>query len=684
MRDLKVCKNKRLARVSGLACALTFCAALSFAQVAGISDAVLQFYSAGKAAQDEGDWYTAAEQYQEALRLNRSFFDARFALAQCFYELSEYERALTCVLEAEALRPDDADVLSLHGFVLIGLRRLPEAKAIFERVLQRWPNNVDARFGLGELEVAEGRVSSAESQYMEALHRSPQNRKALLSLAMICQEEGKTAAAATFIEQALKYYGDAAQTLYIAGVFEANAGNYEMADRYLRSVLEIEPKHADALQVLSSVLYYSGRFREMNDIADRMIELRRKSPVSWYAKVLALSKLNRKDEAITTARLGLGTGSEDEILRFFAEDLVLETLSLEDASRADWARARFTSAASYSRHHMADRALSEYRRGLKLNPYDTSARRQYASLLLSAGFYTRYLEEMRFVQSMGDTSVRVSDAVENYTSLLRDSIPARWDIDPLYVDKAHTPIGVYYIDAKSNLIHPGAEKIAASVFADELSSYGRFAAAVASDFSKSYADAFRVSREGGEEFFVLLSFKEGEDDLEMTADVFVSRTGAEAASFSVSRTGNGMFTSAARRLASSAAASFPVFGCILAREQNNVVLDLGKSDGLKVGSTFVVIPSGALTFASEGMTLSYPETAVTGRIEVSATESDLSEGTFARAGFFDRMRAGDFVVLMPQEEEESKEDAAGQPVAVSVAGQTSSSPALLSILRSIR
>ena len=681
MKKTDICKNKRLTRVAGCAIAFAlFCSSISFAQGGNTSGAVLQFYNAGRAAQDEGDWYTATEQYQEAVRLNRSFFDAHFALAQCFYELNEYERALTCALEAEALRSEDADVLSLHGFILIGLRRLDEAKAIFERILQKWPNNVDARFGLGELEVAEGRVSSAENQYMEALHRSPQNRKALLSLAMICQDEGKDAAAATFIEQALKYYGDAAQTLYIAGIFEANAGNYEMADRYLRSALEIEPNHTDALQALSSVLYYSGRFSEMNDVADRMIELNRKSPVSWYAKVLALSKLNRKAEAISVARIGLATGSEDEILRFFAEDLVHATLPLEDASRADWANVRFASAASYSRHHMAARTLSEYRRGLRLNPYDTAARREYAALLLSAGFYVRYLEEMRFVQSMGDTSKRVSDAVENYGSLLQDSIPARWDIDPLYVDKAHTPVGVYYIDAESNLIHPGAEKIAASIFADELSSCGRFAVAAAPDFSKSYSDAFRASREGGEEFFVLLSFEEGEYDLVLEADVFVSRTGAEAAHFSVSRTGNGMFAGAVRRLASTLAASFPVFGCILAREQNNVVLDLGKSDGVAAGSAFLVVPDGALRFASEGMALSYPDTAVTGRIEVSATESDLSEGTFTRAGFFDRMRAGDFVVLLPQEDEE---EGNGQSVLASATTQPSS-PALLSILRSIR
>ncbi len=659
--------------------------AVCFPQSGGSSSrGALDFYQAGKAAQDEGDWYSAAEQYQEALRLNPSFFDAHFSLAQCFYELDEYERALSCVLEAEALRANSADVLALHGFILIGLRQLSEAEAVFTQILRQWPNNIDARFGLGELDAAAGRISSAENRYMEALHRSPQNRKALLSLAMICQEEGKTVAAAGFINQALEYYGDGAQTLYIAGVFEANAGNYEMADRYLRSALEVDPEHAAALEVLSSVLYYSDRFREMNEIADRMIQINRKNPAAWYAKVLALSKMGRRDEAISTARLGLATGAEDEILRFFAEDLVLETLSLEDTARADWADARFSSAASFSRHHMADRALSEYRRGLKLNPYDTAARRNYASLLLSAGSYLQYLDEMRFVQSIGDTSTQVSDAVENYASLLRESINARWNIDTLYVDKTHIPIGVYYIDTASSLLYPGAEKTAALAFADELSSRGRFAATASPDFSGSYSDAFRASREGGEEFFVILSLEESKDEIAMTADIFLSRTGAAAGSFSVSRTGNGMFSSAIRHLAANTAAAFPVFGCILEREQNSVVIDLGKSDGLEAGASFLVIPDGALAFASEGMALSYPETAVSGRVEVSVVESDLSEGTFAREGFFDRMRPGDFVVLLPEEDSNAAESERQAISASSSAAQAGASPALFSILRSIR
>lgn len=604
------------------------------------------FYRQGKVAQNAGDWYTAVEQYQESVRLNPAFFDAQFSLAQCFYELEEYDRAFFYAGEAEKLRANSPDVQTLKGFVLIGLGRLAEAETVFTAVLKSWPNNINARFGLGELDIAAGRITAAENQYMQALHRSPENRRALLSLALICQEEGKSAAAANFIEQALKYYGDNAQTLYIAGVFEMNRKNYGLADRYLRSALAINPEYIDALGVLASVLYYSGRYQEMNEVADRLIQTDRNQPTAWYQKALALANLNRIDDAVSAARSGLNVGAEDEIMRLFAEELVLGNFSLEDERRAEWASARFRNAASFERHNMAGRAVFEYRRGLKLNPYDTSARAAFASLLLSAGYPSRYLEEMSFIQALGDTSTKVSDAVENYGNLLAQSVSSRWNIDPLYVDKGHISMGIYFFTPSDNLIHPGVERTAASALSDALSFYRRFSVRVESAPVEGYAEAFRKSRERGEDFFAVVSVEEGRTDIALTLDVYVSRSGSAGETFSVFRTGNGRFSSAVRRMADAIDSAFPVYGTVLRRDQNDVAVDLGKADGVAVGSSFTVVPTDALSFDFENVGLHFADAAVLGSVRITGVDSDVSEGVFSRSGFFDRMNPGDAVVLV--------------------------------------
>lgn len=687
-------------RLAGILSAVLWlvCGAALFARSPDARD----LYQAGKSAENAGDWYTAAEHYQEALHRNPAFFDAQFSLAVCFYELEEYDRALSCVLEAAKLRADSPDVLSLQGFILIGLGRLPEAETVFTRILQRWPNHIDARFGLGELDVAAGRISSAENQYMEALHRSPRSRKALLSLAVICQQEGKADAAAQFIDQALEYYGDNVQTLYIAGVFAAREKNYGLAERYLRSALAVEPENPETLNAWASVLYYAGRFREMNEAADRMIQLDRSNPAAWYQKTLALSELQRDSEAVAAARAGLVSAAEDEILRFFAEDIVLRTFALEDPARADWAQDRFTRADSFARHHMAVRALAEYRRGLQLNPYDTDARQAYASLLLAGGQYSRYLEEMQFIQSLGEDSVTVADAVENYGSLLAQSVAVRWDIDPLYVDMGHISVGIYCTESESGLTHPAAEETAVLAFADALAAFRRFSVHAEPENLSGYAAAFRTSRERNEDFFFLLSFEEGGSGISLSADLYVSRTGSPAANFTVSGTGNSRFSSSVRRLADSAASAFPVFGRILRRDQNRVVLDLGSREGVAVDSVLTVVPDSALHFAAEGLALQFAGDAALGTVTVSTVESGLSEGSFSRSGFFDRMNPGDFVVLQTENPEDpasgggqtAGDAAAGAADRTSSAGSGSGTtgqtateagnPALFSLLRAIR
>ncbi|HPX47568.1 MAG TPA: tetratricopeptide repeat protein, partial [Treponemataceae bacterium] len=131
------------------------------------ADAVL-LYNAGKKMQDKGEWYSAIEKYQEALVSNSTYAEAYKGLAECFYGLGEYSQALSYVNKAESLRKKNPDLITLRGFILIGLSKIDDAKKDFETVLAALPNNASARFGLAEIELLSGRISSAAAYYSEA------------------------------------------------------------------------------------------------------------------------------------------------------------------------------------------------------------------------------------------------------------------------------------------------------------------------------------------------------------------------------------------------------------------------------------------------------------------------------------------------------------------------------------
>ncbi|MBO4546429.1 MAG: tetratricopeptide repeat protein, partial [Treponema sp.] len=172
---------------AAILCASLF-ASLMFAQG---SKSAAYLFEEGTGFQDERDWWNASEKYQEALKINPSYTDAWFRLAQCVYQMNQSEAALEYLQSAKKYAPGRSDILNLEGMALISLGRLEEAQKIFEAVLKKYPNDVDARFGLAELNLFKGRVSGAESLYSDALKRNPGNAKALLSLALISAELGK-------------------------------------------------------------------------------------------------------------------------------------------------------------------------------------------------------------------------------------------------------------------------------------------------------------------------------------------------------------------------------------------------------------------------------------------------------------------------------------------------------------
>ncbi len=650
-----------------------------FSSIAVFGDAITQ-YDAGKAYQDAENWYRAIESYQEALRDNPSFNKAYQGLAESFYALGEYDQALDFTAKAESYRKNDPVLLDLRGFILIGLGRLDEASKAFNGVLSAWPNDIEARFGLAEIDVCAGKVSAAADEYLGALQRNPQNRKALLSLAIISRENGNAAAARDYIAKALRYHGDNPQVFYYAAYVAAQDGQMGEAENRVRGALSLNPDYDDARELLGSILYAQGRYSEVLTLCDARIAANRNHASAWYVRALALDKLSRYDEAVKSAQTGLQVNPSDEVLRTLAESIIIERFSFEDSRRATWAAWHLDTARQAAQKNMSEQALYEYRRALKINPYDVDARQAYAKLLLNRGYPARYLGQLKFVQSIGKSTNAINDAVESYGKLLSTSIVERWSIDPLYLEKDHSSIGIYYQTDSANLAHPDAERVTASLIADAFSADPRFSVAAHASAVGSYSEAFRASREAGEQYFGLVRFRENPRDIQLTVDLYVSRTGAKADSFAVFRSGNDRYASAMRRVVQSIAVSFPMRGTILKRQQSNVAIDLGKSDGVKVGDVFEVYPTDSVAVKNDGIGLTRDPADLLGTVTISAVDEDISQGALARNGFYDRVAAGD--AILPKIDD--KKSAGDKIVATESVAAAKQAPSLLALLRKIR
>ena len=248
----------------------------------GESQSALKYFDSGVQKQNIEDYYGASEDFQQALQVNKAYGDAWFHLSQVTYAIGDYTLALTYLEEADKYAKNRTDIQNLKGLIFIALGRLDDARKVFTDILKKYPNDIDSRFGLAELDLFSGSFIGAKNQYEDALKRQGNNRKALLSLALISAELGNHDTAMKYLEQALRYHSGESEVHYLASYLEAKRGNFGEAEKRARAAVQINPEYTKAYVLLSSILYSQKKFDDVVDMCDYLISRNRNITEAWY------------------------------------------------------------------------------------------------------------------------------------------------------------------------------------------------------------------------------------------------------------------------------------------------------------------------------------------------------------------------------------------------------------------
>lgn len=626
-----------------------FCGSIFFAQSASF------YFNEGKSLQLAEDWYGAIEYFTEATRKNTSYGEAFFALAECFYAVDEYELSLSYLDSASTFLKNRADIMNLRGFCNIGLGNLGEAENIFASVLKSFPNDIDARFGLAELNILKGRISGAEKEYKQALSRQNTNKKALLSLALISDEMGNKEATQSYLNQALKYHSGNPEVYYFAAYIATKQGDLNQAEARIRTAIHLKSGYDKAYELLANILYKANRFEECIEICKYRITLDRSLSSAWYLRGLASAALNNFEDALTFWETGLDINPNDEVMRSVLELLALEYTDIEDLRREEWANYHFNKAKDYEKKFYSVQARYEYRRALRLNPMHTEARLAYAELLLSDGLKESYLSQLQFLVDLGPVSQKILDTIEGYNSLLANSLTVKWNTNPFYYDKKRWNIGIYFSDSEKDLYHLDAGKIATKYLEDLIYSSDFINGYANISASNNYTSAFSDARKNQFDYFGLLSFDETEREITVNLTLYSGRTGKEVEKWSVYRTGNDKLVSSLRYMLQKIESSLPVYGKIVNRINSDILIDIGQKDGVSENiSDWLIVKKGAIKTADSGIGITFLEDDVLGTFSVENLGEEIASGRISQKGLYDKINIGDYVIpaekIIPTEE----------------------------------
>jgi hypothetical protein len=208
-----------------------------------------------------------------------------------------------------------------------------------------------------------------------------------------------------------------------------------------------------------------------------------------------------------------------------------------------------------------------------------------------------------------------------------------------------------------------AGSVAASYLKDALTQ-GRAIEVLNLDTSQpSFSAAFQTARNAGADYFLLLQAGENERDLTLSGSLYVAHSGSTAQTFTLYRSGADRLRNAVRGIASQLTAALPLRAGLLQRKTSQGLIDKGKADGVTVGQVFNVIKKGRQEVLSEGVGLAYTADDIVGVFTVSTVDEAISAGTLVRNGFFDRIEAGDELVIQPAAPDTVATDATAAPAA---------------------
>ncbi|MDR2509286.1 MAG: tetratricopeptide repeat protein [Spirochaetaceae bacterium] len=637
------------------------------------------YYNEGQRAALDEDYYSAVEAFLECVRRNPAHAEAAAALASAYYELGEYDEALTWIRKARALARLSPAIANLEAFILIAVGRLPEAEAVIKDVLAREPYNREALFAAAELDIARGRAGDAVIRYKGATRLYGDDRRLLVSLALVLGSLGDYSGAASYIERAQVEHPDDYRVFYYAAYLASRAGRVQEAIRAAERSLFLRPGNRAAQDLLASLRYRAGDYVEAIKLADHAIARERNNTSAWYLKGMSLWRLARLADARVNFQQALGIDGNDEFIRAAYEELLLESTAVESAERRPAAEYHFSRAAEYRKRGLSSEALFEYRRGLRLNPY-AAERRNYAETLRLLGYPSLALDELEFMTDLGKGDRAANDLIETYRNILSTSLSRQWPVESSEL-KPHWNVAIFSMAAQSAFFHTDAGFVAASYLKDIMSHSRPVNVPNGEIRVPSFAQAFRTARESVVDgarcdYFLITTIGENDRSLSFKAELFTARTGSKVAEWTAVRTGQNRLRAAALEISARLEEALPFRAVLLRRNADRALMDKGKIDGVKAGNIYTIIRKGRLEAQTEGLGFKYLDADVAGTFAVGAIDEEISSGTLTRNGFFDVISPGDELIVVKEEADNGAKQAATAPAAAD--------PELRTLLKSIR
>ena len=233
-----------------------------------------KYYNKGVAAIDGGNWILALQFFRKCRELDNAFVPAYLEMADIFYYNGQYEEALKEIKAALLLEPDNMEARFALGNVYISQGRHKEALMVLTRLEQDSPGFApEMLYNIGVCYRTLGQQDKALEYFQDAIDDDPSYFECLEMIAKIHIEAGRLDDAGKALKELIEVDPGHINAHHMLGVVHSKEQKWKAAIEEWETVLSLAPNTDDAMREIGWALGMSGEYEKAVSALRKAIEM---------------------------------------------------------------------------------------------------------------------------------------------------------------------------------------------------------------------------------------------------------------------------------------------------------------------------------------------------------------------------------------------------------------------------
>lgn len=270
-------------------------------------------FALGGAYLASGDSKRASGYYEQAATLNERCVLCFRQIARMAELEGETEKALSFLIKAKVLEPENPEVLFDFGRVCLERRLLRDALPALEKAVQLRPDDGRYAFALASAYNARQRFKESLEIFDRLIRKKPEDPVLNHAIGYVLYSEGQDLdGAEKYLRKSIRLMPQQLSGYHYLGMVLFKKGDEDQALQVFHELLQRYPDDLASLEQLSKILVKKRRYDEVRQVLDRVLRLDPNSHTGHYQMALLLGRLGQKEEAEKHMRIAEQSRAEDE------------------------------------------------------------------------------------------------------------------------------------------------------------------------------------------------------------------------------------------------------------------------------------------------------------------------------------------------------------------------------------